>query len=118
VNAKSQGTEAYWRERCTAAEAALAKARTAITMTKGRLAVLNALGDLRQDEWLDTERLGAVLGLRADKAFMTLAHMEAFGLVERLPGRRGTGGVPSRWRLGHMVQVESEPTETEAEVCE
>jgi hypothetical protein len=110
--------ETYWRERCAAAEAALAKARTAITMTKGRRAVLSALGDLRQDQWLDAERMGAVLGVRTDKAFTTLSDMEAFGLVERLPGRRGIGGAPSRWRLGHMVLVDSESTEIEPEVCE
>jgi hypothetical protein len=99
--------EAYWRERCAAAEAALAKARSAISMNKGRRAILSALGDLRQGEWIDAESLAACVGGRSDNAFRALQLMELYGLVEREPGRIGVRGAPNRWRLGHLVQVEA-----------
>jgi hypothetical protein len=104
--------EAYWRERCTAAEAALVKARTAITLTKTRRAILSALGDLRQGEWLETERVGAILYAQIDNTLRVLNDLELFGLVERAPGRRGGRGAPLRWRLGHLVQVAVDEDET------
>lgn len=101
---------AYWRERCAAAEAALAKARTGLLITELRRKALEALGDLHADEWLATPQACELLQLGLDQGYSLLRTMEKMGLVERMPGRRGTDGEPSRWRLGYLVQV---PTETE-----
>ncbi len=98
-------TETYWRERCTAAEAALAKARSAILISNGRRLLLDALGDLRKGEWMDTHQAAEILEVRADHAYVALRSMERVGLVESTPGRRGIGGEPARWRLGYLVQV-------------
>jgi hypothetical protein len=97
--------EAYWRERCAAAEAALAKARRGLPLSAHRKAILAALAELKTNETIDTIAASELLMVGVDNAFATLCKMSEVGLVERTPGRRGPCGEPSRWRLGHLVQV-------------
>ena len=99
--------EAYWKSRCMAAERALARARGGLTLTAQRKAVLDVLADLKASASADTHRVARLLNCSIERAHATLVKMEALGLVERDPGRRGIGGFPAGWRLGHLVQVEA-----------
>lgn len=97
----------YWMERCRTAEAALAKARAGVPITRQRQTVLSVLGDLRQGEWIELPRLCELLQASEHSVVALLRAMEKLGLVERTPGHRGVRGAPSRWRLGYLVQVEA-----------
>ncbi|WP_290906297.1 hypothetical protein [Aquabacterium sp.] len=97
--------QAYWKERCDAAEAALRKARTGITVTDLRRCILDALSDLRPESWMDTHRAADVMQVDDKHALAVLRKLDALVLVERIPGQRGVRGGPSRWRLGYLVQV-------------
>ncbi len=99
--------ENYWKARCESAEAALAKARTVIAMTGQRRKMLAALAELRPSESIDTYAAAELLQVKKKGAFTLLSTLESLGLVERMPGRRGANGMPARWRLGYMVQVEA-----------
>jgi DNA-binding MarR family transcriptional regulator len=101
--------EAYWRGRCLAAERALALARRGLQLSAQRKAVLELLADLKGNANADTHRIAGLLGCSPDRAHEILKKMEDLGLIDREQGRRGVGGFPSGWRLGHMVHVE--PTE-------
>lgn len=105
AEALPQSDAAYWKARCLDAEVALAKARAGVQITDLRRRILAALGDLRQGEWMDTQRAAEVLNSGIDQTFALLKALDRLGFVERVPGCRGLGGVPSRWRLGYLVQV-------------
>ncbi len=88
----------YWHARCRRAEALLAKARKGIRVSSQRAAVMRALGDLKPGEWLSTDRLQRVAGVK----WSHLAEMEALGLVVSRPLE---GGNKSEWQLEHLVLV-------------
>lgn len=88
----------YWKARCRRAEGLLAKARQGLRVTSQRAAVLHALGELKPGEWLGTDRLARVAGVK----WSHLAEMEVLGLVVSRPV---PGGNKSEWQLEHLVLV-------------
>lgn len=88
----------YWQSRCRRAEGLLAKARKGIRVSMQRAAVLQALGDLKPGEWLSSDRLQRLAGVK----WSHLAEMEALGLVVSRPVE---GGNKSEWQLEHLVLV-------------
>jgi DNA-binding MarR family transcriptional regulator len=97
----------YWKERCLAAEKALALARRGLTISDKRKRVLALLGDLKVHARADTHLIASHLNASADRTHMVLKAMEDLGLVERENGRAGRRGFPAGWRLGYLVQVEA-----------
>lgn len=88
----------YWKARCRRAEGLLAKARQGLRVTRQRAQVLRALGELKPGEWMGTDRLARVAGVR----WAHLAEMEALGLVVSRPV---PGCNKSEWQLEHLVLV-------------
>ena len=88
----------YWKARCRRAEGLLAKARKGLHLTRQREAVLGALGDLKPGEWMGTERLARMAGVK----WAHLAAMEELGLVVSRPV---PGGNKCEWQLEHLVLV-------------
>jgi DNA-binding MarR family transcriptional regulator len=99
--------EAYWKERCLAAERALALARRGLQLSAPRRAMLALLADLKADASADTHRIARHLNCTANRAHDVLRAMEGLGLVEREKGRPGPRGLPAGWKLGYLVQVEA-----------
>lgn len=90
--------EDYWKARCRRSEGLLAKARKGIRVSMQRAAVLQALGDLKPGEWLSSDRLHRLAGVK----WSHLAEMEELGLVVSRPAG---GGNKSEWQLEHLVVV-------------
>lgn len=88
----------YWKARCRRAESLLAKARKGLTLTSQRAQALEALGELKPGEWLGTDRLARIAGVRGSH----LAAMEALGLVVSRPV---PGSDKTEWQLEHLVLV-------------
>ncbi|MCO5109986.1 MAG: hypothetical protein M9929_03965 [Burkholderiaceae bacterium] len=88
----------YWKARCRRAEGLLAKARKGLRLSRQREAVLSALGELKPGEWMGSERLARIAGVKR----CHLASMEAVGLVVSRPV---PGGNKSEWQLEHLVLV-------------
>ena len=86
----------YWQSRCRRGEGLLAKARKGIRVSMQRAAVLQALGDLKPGEWLSSDRLQRLAGVK----WSHLAEMEALGLVVSRPVE---GANKREWQLEHLV---------------
>lgn len=99
--------DAYWKDRCNAAESALQRARKALDMTPERKAVVRVLADLKAGESIPTKELARKLHWPSHKVIYVLMGMHRVGLAERPAERFGGLGNQVPWRLGHMVQVEA-----------
>lgn len=106
-----QGVDAaaYWQERCRTAEDALQRARTAVVLSATRRAILRALADLKPGEAVGTDAVRARSGLQltTHHIYQALSDLSRRGMVDRVgrAPREGAPGIPSTWRLAHLVQV-------------
>ena len=106
----------YWRERCHRAEGLLARARSAMTMTPGRRALLAKLGDLRPGQALSATALVGVMGFNKYEIRDVLCDLEGMGWVERVAPANQVEKcrlVDMGYRLAHMA-VPPEPVEAAA----
>jgi hypothetical protein len=87
--------EAYWKDRCLAADLWTLDFRW-LAMRCVSALVRPQIGQQLQ------HRLALVA-----QTHMVLRAMEDLGLVEREKGRAGRRGSPAGWRLGYLVHVET-----------
>lgn len=94
-----------WQARAEAAEQALQLARSGITMSSERKAVLAALGDLRCGEWISSADLAQRLGWDSRRLLQVVHGLASVGLIQRDLSSRVCRGNPAAFRLGYLVQV-------------
>jgi DNA-binding transcriptional ArsR family regulator len=96
---------AYWKDRCSAAETALKRARSQLLLSPTRRGVITVLADLKRGESLTTSEVAQRLNVSEATALKHLRRLNAAGFVERT-ARAGCHYRPVKWWLGHLVFLE------------
>lgn len=99
----------YWKNRAVAAERALTLARSGLTITEPRAALIDALGDLKPDERLSATELARRLDWSVTRVAQCADSMVDVGLLERESSGPGRGHFVY-YRLGYLVQAPEKAT--------
>lgn len=95
---------AYWREQYERAAHALQRARTGMSMTPTRRAVLAKLGDLKPGQCLSARVLSELMGwMNTGNTRRLLLELQGFGWVDQVPSEEKQKGIDVGYRLGLLA---------------